>query len=72
MQAELLLKHLPWYEVEELSCLLDYAKCLWASILEKLPGKVKEANRKLPDGFEAGTPIELDDLTDKTQSKLLK
>ena len=72
MQAELLLKHLPWHEVEEPNCLLGYAKSPWASILEKLAGKVKEDNRKLPDGFEAGTPFELDDLTGKTHSKLLK
>lgn len=72
MQAELLLKHLPWYEVGELSCLLDYAKSQWASILQKLAGKVKEDNRKLPDSFEAGTPLELDGLTGKTRSKLLK
>ena len=72
MQAELFLKHLPWHEVEELSCLLDYTNSLWASILEKLAGKVKEDNHKLPDGFEAGTPVELDDLAGKTQSKLLK
>lgn len=72
MQAELLLKHLPWYEVDELSCLLDYAKSQWASILQKLAGKVKEDNRKLPDSFEAGTPLELDGLTGKTRSKLLK
>ena len=72
MQAELLLKHLPWHEVEKLNYLLGCAKRLWASILEKLAGKVKEDNCKLPDGFEAGTPVELDDLTGKTQSKILK